>query len=101
MHPDPSAVAEKLISDYTTGAVRVVKTQNCDNILAAIKEAPDVFRKNTGPNGARYAGSVPLLVAGQWARECGAAVGTKEFLAYARKKLMSGEYNKLIVHGGV
>lgn len=42
-----------------------------------------------------YLGSIPMVIASQWAKECGSGIGTKEFGEYAKKKLMSGDYSKL------
>lgn len=42
-----------------------------------------------------YLGSVDMLLAQTWAKECGAPIGTKEFTAYAKKKLTSGEFARL------
>jgi hypothetical protein len=47
----------------------------------------------------RLAGSIPFLVCEIWQRECGARIGTQEFLAYSKKKLQSGEFSKLIANG--
>lgn len=47
----------------------------------------------------RMAGRIPFVVAEQWARECGAAIGTKEFAVYCKSKLMDGEFSKLRVRG--
>ena len=42
----------------------------------------------------RYKGSVDTITAGNWAKECGFAIGTKGFIEYANKQLDSGNYNK-------
>lgn len=47
----------------------------------------------------RKVGSIPQVIADQWARECGAGPGTQEFMAYAKKKLLSGDYSKFIAKG--
>ena len=40
----------------------------------------------------RKIGSIPLVVAETWSRECGAAIGTHEFAEYCKKKLMDGDF---------
>ncbi len=47
----------------------------------------------------RLAGRIPLVVAEQWATECGAAVGTQEFGLYVKKKLLDGDFARLRVRG--
>lgn len=76
-----------------------VTTQVVDPILAAIHEARDMFKKDTGPMQGRWLGTVPILVAQQWAIECGAAIGTKAWGVYAKQKLKDGEWARLRVHG--
>jgi len=44
--------------------------------------------------GARYLGSIDSITAANWAKECGAAIGSAEFNAYAKRQLNSGEYSK-------
>ena len=47
----------------------------------------------------RLAGSIPFVVAEMWAKECGAKIGSQEFLAYVKKKLLSGDFSKLVANG--
>lgn len=47
----------------------------------------------------RLAGRIPLVIAEEWARECGAAIGTKEFALHCRRKLADGTFAKLRVKG--
>jgi hypothetical protein len=54
--------------------------------------------KKTAGGGARYMGSVPVVQAAIWAKECGAVVGTREWAEYARKKMENGGFNRLKVH---
>ena len=48
---------------------------------------------------ARWVGSVPLVIAEQWSRECGAAIGTHEYATYLRRKLSDPDYKNLLVKG--
>lgn len=47
----------------------------------------------------RHVGQVPFVVVEGWLRESGLKLGSKEFAEYVKKKLMSGEFSKLLVHG--
>jgi len=47
----------------------------------------------------RHVGQIPLALAEDWSRQCGAKIGSREFGEYVKKKLMSGEFSKLVVHG--
>ena len=94
----PAPYSERMIVSPSDGTFSFVKTQNVDHVLAAAKDAREQLRKDTGPIQGRYLGTVPVLVAQQWAKECGAAVGTKEWSVYAKKKLADGTWAKLRVH---
>ena len=77
--------------------VVVKRTQDIQKILDFNKE-----RNIDGHNrksDMRLAGSIPFVVAEMWSRECGAKIGSKEFAEYVKKKLMSGEFSKLIANG--
>lgn len=47
----------------------------------------------------RHVGQVPFVVVEAWLRESGLKLGSKEFAEYVKKKLVSGEFSKLLVHG--
>ena len=47
----------------------------------------------------RLAGSVPFVVIEQWIKESGCKLGSQEFAEKKKKKLMSGEFSKLIANG--
>jgi hypothetical protein len=46
----------------------------------------------------RKLGSIPIVIAEQWARECGARIGTPEFAAYVRRKLLDPDFAGFRVH---
>jgi hypothetical protein len=48
-------------------------------------------------SGSKYLGSVPKIVCEIWAKNCGAPVGTREWIEYAAKQLKSGDYSKFNV----
>ena len=79
------------------GTLIVNRSQDVQSILDFCKERQiDGYNRRSD---LRLAGSIPLVLAEQWSRECGARLGSKEFMEYAKKKLMSGEFGKLIANG--
>jgi hypothetical protein len=70
-------------------------THDVTSIIEGVKEMSELITRSTkNAAGANYLGSIDTITASIWATECGAAVGTKEFAKYAKKKLMSPEYSK-------
>lgn len=94
----PAPYSERLISSRNSDQFSFVKTQDVTGILQAAHEVKDMLKKDSGPIQGRYLGTVPVLIAQQWATECGAAIGTKQWSVYAKKKLQDGEWSKLRVH---
>jgi hypothetical protein len=47
----------------------------------------------------RHVGQIPFVVVEKWMSESGLKLGSKEFAEYVKKKLLSGDYAKLLVHG--
>jgi len=80
--------------DFVDGKLVIRKSQDVQSLIdqnAYEREnAPSMF----GEMAVRKIGSIPLIVAETWAKECGAAVGTKEFAEYAKRKLMDGDFAK-------
>lgn len=87
-------VREKFLFDADGNTVRVIRTQDTEPILDALKERSTHYTTNLGGSG-KYLGTIPPIVAVEWAKECGAAIGTKEWLVYAKKKLKSNEWLRL------
>lgn len=83
------------------GNVTTTKSVNASPVMDAMKDYGDVLdRGKTGAAGAKMIGSIDEVTASIWAVECGAAVGTREFAAYAKKKLASPEFKRFRVGGG-
>ena len=82
------------------GKVYVKTTEDVQPLLDANGRLRSVYDEmpNYGRN-ARLAARVPGTVAQNRAKECGAAVGTKEYMAYAKRKLIAGDYQKLRIEG--
>lgn len=88
-------IKDKMIED--DGKLHIIRSQDVQPILDANQRART--SELNRHSGLRHAGSVPMVVAEQWSRECGAAIGTKEFAGYVKKKLMDGDWAKLRIHG--
>jgi hypothetical protein len=91
-------IVEKLFLDSDGKSVHFVKRQDVQAVIDAAKDARETLRPNTGPVGGKYLGTVPVLIAQQWAKECGAAVGSREWATYAKGKLKDGTWARLRVH---
>ena len=90
LNPD---IVERRVTDRSTGKLHVVKTQKIDpKFFDAVRSAKDITASNRV---LKYRGSIPLLLAQRWAVECGSAIGTREFNAYAWKKMQDSDYKRL------
>ena len=79
------------------GKVIVNRQQDIQRILDWNKE-----RNIDGHNrrsDMRLAGRIPFVVVEMWLNESGLKLGSQEFAEYVKKKLISGEFNKLIANG--
>lgn len=77
--------------------VVVQRSQDIQSILDFNKE-----RNIDGHNrksDMRLVGSIPFVVVEMWIKESGLKVGSQEFAEYVKKKLISGDYGKLIANG--
>ena len=77
--------------------LHVVRSQDVQRILDFNKE-----RNIDGHNRKsemRLAGSIPFVLVEQWVKESGARIGSQELNEYIKKKLLSGDYSKLIANG--
>ena len=92
---------EKLNSSYhyEDGNVHIVRTQNVQPILEENHNLRDIMPSSHGQASWRLAGRIPMVVATQWAKECGSSVGTPEWGEYCKKKMMDGEFAKLRIKG--
>lgn len=90
-------VMERIVED--DGKLIVDRRQDVQSIIEQNKieaaEAPSMF----GQMAVRKVGSIPLVVAEQWSRECGAAIGSKEFALYCKRKLLDGDFAAFRVKG--
>ncbi len=47
----------------------------------------------------RHVCGIPFVELEKWLHESGLRLGSQEFAEYIKKKIISGDYSKLIVHG--
>ncbi len=79
------------------GKIIIKRSQDVQDILDFNKE-----RNIDGHNrksDMKLAGSIPFVVIEMWMKECGAKLGSQEFNEYCKKKMMSGEFSKLVANG--
>ena len=70
------------------GTVRISKTIDAEPIMEAVKAYGDFVDRHTQNKRAqRYVGSLDPLNAARWMKESGFAVGTKQFAAFAMKRI--------------
>jgi len=74
----------------TNGALHIQKTIDIEPILEAVKDYGDFIDRHTQRKQAqRIVGSLDPFTALSWSKECGAAIGTKEFAQFAMKRIKS------------
>lgn len=79
------------IFDTADGFV-VQKSINVEPVFEAVKAMAELQSTQRDKNGALYLGSVDMLTAQNWAKECGHPIGTKDWKEYALKQLQSSDY---------
>lgn len=78
---------------------QIVTSQDAEPVLNSVRVARDAQRSTRGHD-FRFVGSVPLVLAQQWATESGTTLFSPEYNAYVAKKLNSNEFQKLRVWEG-
>lgn len=84
-------VSEKYSMD-SDGLIRVTRSQDVQSLIDQNKYEAEAAPSMFGQAAVRKIGSIPFVVADQWSRECGAGIGTKEFAAYCKRKLLDGDF---------
>lgn len=80
--------------DFVDGKLVIRKSQDIQSLIDQNAYERDNAPSMFGEMAVRKVGSIPMIVAEQWAKECGEAIGTKAFAEYAKKKLMDGDFAK-------
>ena len=88
---NPDGTIEKWYSEPDGKIHRKIIQPNMAGFLDAAKAQAEYAK---GKNYYKI-GSVPIVVAKQWERECGHGINSKEWLEYAKKKLMDPDYRDL------
>lgn len=84
-------VSEKYSMD-SDGLIQVTRSQDVQSLIDQNKHEAEAAPSMFGQAAVRKIGSIPFVVADQWSRECGAGIGTKEFAAYCKRKLLDGDF---------
>ena len=81
-------IIERVI-DRPDGFV-IAKQQDCEEILKAIQATGDLRRRlSNTQHSQKYLGSVPNVVAIEWAKEWGGRPFSREWLQKSKKRLLS------------
>jgi len=81
------------------GKLIIRRHQNVQSLLDDNHELSMMAPSAHGDAKFRLAGRIPLVIAEQWAAECGEAIGTQAFAQYVRRKLADGDFAKFRVKG--
>jgi len=87
---DDFGIRERVFDE--DGKIIFQRTQDVQGIIDRNKADAELLPSMHGHAATRMVGRIPLVEAENWSRECGAAIGTKEFAKYVEKKLTSGEF---------
>lgn len=82
-------VRELIVDKTDKSGFHIVKQQDCEQIIKAIKAAPEHMvraRLNT-QNSQKYLGSVPSVLAVAWAKEWGVKLFSKEWSKLSADRL--------------
>lgn len=90
-------VVERMIEE--DGKLHVIRSQDVQALLDQNQQLAQTAPSMHGDAAWRFAGRIPLVIAEQWSRECGAAVGTQEFVAYCKRKLQDGDFARFRIKG--
>ena len=96
-HLDAQLQKRETIKLAADGTMVIKRSLNAEPIMEAVKMSSDIEAPVRNDRGMLHLGSIDPYTAQNWAKECGAAIGTKEFAAYAKKKLQSGEFSRFTV----
>lgn len=93
----PHGIVERAIEQ--DGKLIVARSQDVQALLDSNNELSMSAPSAHGDAKFRLAGRIPLVIAEQWAEECGCAIGTPGFADHVRRKLADGDFAKLRVKG--
>jgi hypothetical protein len=94
---DFTGIAERMVEE--DGKLHLLRSQDVKPLIDANKIMADLAPKSFGDAKWRFAGRIPPIIAETWSKECGAGIGTQEFLAYCKRKLMDGDFAAFRIKG--
>lgn len=81
--------------DHNTGIIHVKRSVDAEPVMQAMKDYGDIIdRSKSRVAGTKMIGSIDPVTAAIWRKECGAGIGTREFAAYAKKKLADADFKR-------
>ena len=86
-------------SHEADGLLTFRRTQDVAGIIEQNKIEADILPSMHGDAAIRKVGSVPMVVAEEWARECGCAIGTTGFMDHLKRKLADGDFAAFRIKG--
>ena len=94
-----NGVMERMVEE--DGKLHVQRSMgNLERLFDQNKAEADLLNDQSGVGRSnRLVGRIDMVTAEMWSRECGAAIGTREFAAYCKKKIMDGDFSKFRVEG--
>jgi hypothetical protein len=71
------------------GRVHIQRSVDAEPIISAMKDYADIIgkKRNDRMAGAKMIGAIDPITAANWAKETGLKIGTKEFAAFAKKRI--------------
>lgn len=92
-----NGVMERMIEQ--DGKLIINRQQDVEGLIRQNKIEAENAPSMVGHAAVRKVGEIPFVVAEEWSRECGAAIGTKEFALYCKRKLMDGDFAAFRIKG--
>lgn len=89
---DPESGFSEYIHLDGTGKAVIESIQDCEPVLEYNAQMAQFHDKKADW---WRIGSIPLSICFEWAKECGAKPFSKEWQAYAKKKMNHSDYSKL------
>jgi hypothetical protein len=90
-------VRERMIEQ--DGKLILQRSQDVSRLIEINKHEAETAPSMHGDAAIRKVGSIPFVIAEGWSRECGAAIGTREFALYCKKKLLDGDFAAFRIKG--
>jgi hypothetical protein len=93
----PQGVMERMVE--ADGLLHVQRQQDVQSLIDLNKHEAETLPSMYGQAAVRKIASIPLVVAEEWSRECGARIGSPEFARYCDKKTQDGDFAAFRIKG--